>query len=333
MSKSISTLSLVLFFVQVACAQLRYNYSGYSFEALQGYPFKESPIVLKKIIEQQSGYTSYEGQYQTMSRKMSLFVGIPHQASTNGKVIIMSRAFQQHYNYATGQAIQEVAKVYLQAGYVVVAPDFFGFGHSEEAPIGGANSAETYLMMPINITIRFDPLLMEEVQQALPGEFTQVAFWGQGDGGYVMLHALALLKEPIPTILWSPVTVDFVQAWSFFRSQYSAVASKSAQKFVDDFQQLYNISDYDISANLPRLAQTTPIKLNHGQADAIIPLSWSRNFIQQVQQENEQRQQNNQLPIALEYALIPQANHNLASHSSNITAGDLAWLQSAWEKR
>lgn len=328
----------MLFLVNHLSAQLRYNYAPYSFEAMQNYPFKSSEIVLTQVLRETPEYIGYEAYFHTMGRKMSLFVGVPRgQLEPSKGAVILLRPFQPHYNYTTGQAVEKIAQAYMLAGYVVIAPDFFGFGLSEDAPMGMANSAETYLMMPINtvelyLTLQRSPLFLSQripssLRPLLPERFQQIALWGQGDGGYVALHTLALLGEPIPTILWSPVTLDFAHAWSFFRQQYSLIAGRNAQQFVQEFLRFYKVSDYAILNNLHRIAQTTPIRLTHGEADARVPLAWSQQFINSVQKENTQRRAENIKSIDLSYTLIAQAPHDLMKHTPNIVLNDIAWLK------
>lgn len=339
MRRKLLLLVLLLVRIDLTSSQLRYNYTPYSFDTLEEFPFKASHITLTAVIEETPEYISYKGYFTTMNRKMSLYFGLPKgRESPPSHIHIMIRDFQLHYNYIPGQAIKNIAKKYLQEGIAVIAPDFFGFGDSDEPPIGTANAAEAYLIMPINVSELYLSLSQQlkvhsqtiapTLQPSLPDYFSKISLWGRGDGGFVALHSLALLKEPIPTVLWSPTTIDFASAWTFFRSQYSAIAGKSAQKFLEYFNQSYAIHNFTISRNLFRIASTTPIRLHHGSLDEHIPVQWTQKFIDDIKEENSHREANQVLPIKLEYHIHPKATHDLANNDALIIANDISWLKS-----
>jgi hypothetical protein len=340
MCKMIFQLLPLLFFTNVAMAQLKYNYTPYSIQSLHNFPFQSSPISLTKVIEESAHFTIYQGTYTTMRRKMSLYVGVPKLPSNQlpSEAIILLRDFQHHLGYSTGQAVDAVAKEYLLAGFVVVAPDFFGFAQSDAPPIGEANSIESYLIMPVNaaelyFSLANNPIITSTTlsgykKPILPDHFSLVALWGLGNGGLVALQTLAITQEPIPTILWAPVTQDFLHAWAFFRSSYSDIAKRNANRFVDDFQRHYQLKSFSLSDNLQTIAPKTLIVLHHGTQDDTIPIGWSEQFQQKINQENSKRNDNRIEPIRLRYNAHTDLGHNLEASRSQLVTGDILLLRS-----
>ncbi|NIZ40866.1 hypothetical protein PVA45_05050 [Entomospira entomophila] len=324
-------------------AQLRYNYQPYTFQSLQSYPFKASSIILHSVIEDTPEYISYIASFTTMNRHMSLFFAIPKLSAGERleSVTIMLRDFHQHYTYSTGISIQSIAKEYLRAGIAVIAPDFFGFADSAEPPLGTANSAEAYLIMPINtaelylslsnnLIIHYETLAERYHPNPANITFKNIALWGHGDGGLTALHTLVILQEPIPTILWAPVSLDFANAWAFSRAQYSAIASKNAKQFVTEFERNYRISHYNIKENLDSIAPRTPIFLHHGENDNNTPVQWSHTLIKAISAENSSRNNQGIEPILFQYTMHPFLDHQLQPLQAQIILNDIAWMQQAF---
>ncbi|NIZ46658.1 hypothetical protein PVA44_04815 [Entomospira nematocerorum] len=334
---------LTLMSLSSISAQLRYNYHPYSFQSLQTYPFKQSAITLHSVIEDTPEYTSYIASFTTMNRSMSLYFAIPKLPAGKklDSIMIMLRDFHQHYSYTTGKAVESIAKEYLRSGIAIIAPDFFGFADSSEPPLGTANSAEAYLIMPINtaelylslasnFTIHYSTIA--ERYHPIPSAltFNHIALWGHGDGGLTALHTLAILQEPIPTILWAPVTIDFANAWAFSRAQYSAIASKNAKQFVTEFEQNYRMTHYNIKENLHYIAPKTPIFLHHGENDTNTPVLWSQSLVNAMNMENSKRKLKGINPILFQYNMHPRADHQLQPLQTQIILHDIAWLRQAF---
>jgi dienelactone hydrolase len=312
------------------------NYTPYSFNNLVNYPFKPSIITLTKVIENNNDFITYQGTFQTMGRTMSLYLGVPKSplgAKSQG-VVLMLRGHQNIAGYDTGKGTQYPARAYMRAGFIIVSPDFFGFGTSDAPPFGEINSAESYLIMPISAIELLRSLETPQIKFATgisPHPLLQssslgsIKLWGHSNGGLVALHLLALTGQSLPTVLWAPVSLDFAHASAFYKGRNNPVASAKATQFIEKFTKIYNLKEYSLQYQLHRIAPSTPIMLRQGDKDNAVPYTWSEQFNKKMIDENHRRTLISIKPINFEYILYKGANHNLEPYWAQILPADIAW--------
>ncbi len=281
--------------------QVSYPLLKYSITNLQTYDFKASTINLERVIAEEQNYTSFLFSYNTEGRKMTGQINIPDSVTANpeqeNKVIVMLRGFVPPEIYTTGVGTKNAAAAFAADGYITVAPDFFGYGESSPEP---ENSWVTRFEKPITVvelikSIKQNGIPLdtsENLEGLVTDELTKtknitaIGMWAHSNGGQIALTTLEILREPIPTTLWAPVTAPFPYSIAYFSDEL-ADEGKSQRKWIAMFEEDYDVYEFSHTQHLEDL--TGPIQIQHGDADDAALIYWSEEFVQKVAAENERR--------------------------------------------
>ena len=274
----------------------------YSIVNLSQMEFVPSEITIKKELEKADEYVEYLFTFSTMGRQMSgqltlptAFALHPDQTASPNAVIILVRGWAEIETYSSGSGTRPVARELAKQGYATLAPDFFGYGQSDPAP---TNEWETRFVKPVNVIELYKSVqtngvrdgrldLPEHLQITIPA-ISHIGFWGHSNGGQVALTVLEVLSQPIPTVLWAPVTASFPYSILYFGNDLEDEGQEQ-RAWMAIFEKTYNALDFSLTQHLDRL--TGPIQLHQGSADTDAPQTWSDRFNDLVKQENTRRQE------------------------------------------
>lgn len=276
----------------------------YSIPNLANYPYQTSKIKIRKLLDQKPEFNSYQFTYDTDGKTMSGMVNIPQQpqqqlaaAGTKNEktypVIILIRGWVPAASYQTGVGTRHAAQTFARHGYVTLAPDFFGYGASDQGP---DDSWEARFIKPVNIielikTIQAQPKIQpepSEPQTAINLNPDQLGMWAHSNGGQIALTTLEALSRPIPTTLWAPVTAPFPYSILFFSDEHDD-EGKAMRAWLAQFEQDYDVFDFTLTQHLNRL--TGPLIIHHGTADEAALKTWSDEFVNKLEAENKRRAQ------------------------------------------
>lgn len=328
----------------------------YQIEKLSKFPFVDSKIEIKEKIADFDGYSSYLFTYQASGGLISGQLNLPSSLKSSDKVIILLRGYVSVESYKTGVGTKSAAGVFAKNGYITLAPDFLGFGISDEE---SKNSWETRFIKSVN-TIElindvkksdfnyqyclFNNLKLKGTNLAKELNCQEdttknyfLGIWAHSNGGQVALTTLEALRKSIPTTLWAPVTVPFPYSILFFSDEYQD-EGKATRKWLSQFEEDYDVFDFSISQHLARLEG--PIILHHGTDDESALQAWSLEFIKKVEAENKIREKNNLIIkeatvstnlsiknlIDLSFYSYPGADHNMRPVWNKVIARDLEFF-------
>jgi len=334
----------------------------YSLANLSQMEFVPSPITIKEEIEKGDGFVEYLLTFSTMGRTMSghlilptAFALHPDQTDPPNKIIILIRGWADQTTYTTGSGTKPVARELAKQGYATLAPDFFGYGQSDPEP---TNEWETRFVKPVNVIELYKSVqsfgvkdgrldLPEHLQITLPAT-NKIGFWGHSNGGQVALTVLETLSQPIPTVLWAPVTAPFPYSILYFGNDLEDEGQQQ-RAWIAIFEKTYNALDFSLTQHLNQL--TGPIQLHQGSADTDAPQTWNDRFAFLVEAENNKRlktltpaatvtlnqnpsqtpppQISTLPPIDLTYFIYQGADHNLRpiTHWNTAVSRDLVFFQ------
>ena len=298
--------------------------TDFSLKSLQDYPFKKSPITIQKLEFKDNLQYAYNVTFRSMDLVVSARLSIPVIDAEKIKgIVIMLRGHQEPGNYYTGKGTENPAKVYLQYGWAIIAPDFFGYGSSSAIPrpqelyqfYSTVNAVELYksLLLP---DFRFASGVPEKT---LPARFNKIVLWGHSNGGQVALHFLEIIQKPIPTVLWAPVSLPYPDSWAHYRGN---------NQWKDQFKRVYQAEDFSLYAHLGKIAPGTRILLEQGDKDYAVPKAWSDDLARAILAENKIREEEKRGKIELDYKVFQGANHNLNPYWSTILRGNALF----WDK-
>jgi dienelactone hydrolase len=316
------TFIIVLLVITIGISAQERSFTDFSLKSLQNYSFKPSPITINALAFKNSLQYAYNCSYTSMGLTVSARLSLPAGGAVKG-MVIMLRGHQYAAGYYTGKGTENPAKSYLQRGYAVIAPDFFGFGSSSPTPdpeelhqfYSTVNAVELYLSLQ-KPDLRFASPVSRSDRIGLPASFKKIVLWGHSNGGQVAIHFLEVLQKPLPTVLWAPVSLAYPDSLAHYQR---------GSAWAERFKREYPAGDFSLFKYLHRIAPGTPILLEQGDKDAAVPKSWNDALSEAVNAENARREKAGIGKIDLDYRIYQNANHNLNPYWSTVLPGDAAF--------
>jgi len=302
------------------------NAIDYSLKNLQTYQYKTSPISIQKLALKNDIQTAYNVSFTSMNLTVSASLRIPAGKSEDIKgIIIMLRGHQRPGGYYTGKGTENPAKVYLENGWAVIAPDFFGYASSSATPspsfmhqfYSTINAVELYNSLE-KPNFQYNAAVPQADRITLPSSFKKRVIWGHSNGGQVALHFLTIVKKPVATVLWAPVCIAFPD---------SAGHYGRGSEWAAEFKETYTAADYSFFSYLDKIAPGTPILLEQGDKDTAVPKTWCDTFSKAIEEENTRREKNSIGKILLRYEVYKNADHNLNPYWKTVLPRDIKF----WE--
>ena len=314
------------FFVPFAGAQNN-NIVAYSLKNLLAYQYKTSPITIQSLAFKNELQHAYNVTFSSMNLTVSGRLSIPAVPPAEIKgIIIMLRGHQRPNGYYTGKGTENPAKRYLESGWAVIAPDFFGYGASSPAPppfsmhqfYSTVNAVELYKSLE-QPDFRFASAVPQADRIALPGAFRKIVLWGHSNGGQVAIHFLEIIQKPVTTVLWAPVSLAYPESAGHFGH---------GAAWLERFKNDYTAADYSLYNYLDKIAPGTRILLEQGDRDTAVPKAWNDTFSKAVEEENHRRDRAGIGKINLRYEVYRNADHNLNPYWTTILPGNVRF----WEQ-
>lgn len=302
----------------------------YSFTNLRQRGGQASVITLDKdVTTETSGqpdFFSYLFSYNSEGRKITGLLDIPNpqlEASDSAKpeatgsavqnskdklfpVVIMVRGYVDKSVYEPGVGTKRAAEYFTSHGYLTIAPDFLGYGGSDNPP---DNVWEERFLRPVAVMD-----LIASVPSLKEADPSRIFIWGHSNGGMIALSVLAITEAKYPTTLWAPVTQFFPYDVLYYTYEYED-KGKALRQALAEFEKDYEVSDYSFDNYLSDIQ--APIQLQQGKADEYIPLSWSNGIVDKLKE----------LDKDITYYTYAGADHNLKGSWSSAVAQDLEFFK------
>lgn len=310
----------------------------YTIPNLKTRRYAPSQITLEKIITENPTHTTYLFSYLSNQQKITGQLNIPQEAiqnpTTPTPVILLIRGYVPLETYQTGAGTQNAAKVFAEAGYITLAPDFLGYGESDPEP---TDSWEARFIKPIQIVELVSTLRTQAFLEFSSVETTQKAsldpeklgIWAHSNGGQIALTSLEILEQAIPTTLWAPVTVPFPYSVLFYTDEM-VDEGRATRMWLSEFEKNYDPREFSLTQYLESLIG--PIQLHHGTVDEAALKNWSDEFVQKIATINTKREENNQPTIELDYYTYPGADHNMLPVWNTVIQRDLKFFNQEFNK-
>ncbi len=287
----------------------------YYFDNLAQREYQPSEIKLIREITTPAltgeNYKTWLYTYQSDEKTVSGMAKIPNSCENKKcPVIIMLRGYVDDEIYFTGIGTHKAAGIFAENGYITLAPDFLGFGESDNQP---KNILEARFTRPITVLN-----LIKTVKQWDQAEDNDISIWAHSNGGQIALSVLEISQEEYPTTLWAPVTIGFPQSVLYYMDDYDQLndTGREAYNTIRNF-----CNDYDctqVSADQYWQKVQAPIQIHQGGADPLVPLSWSTKFTNQMKELNKE----------VTYYTYPDGNHNLKQNWDEVVEKDLEFFNS-----
>lgn len=280
---------------------------AYTFDNLEKTTFpKEKITVGRKVNEtlnslsQMFYFSVPKSPNSTTMKKVSGLLNVPKKPGVY-PVIVMFRGFVPKETYQSGIGSQPSAKVFSQNGFITLAPDFLGYGESDNSsPNDFENRLQTYTtaLTLLSSLQTLNNGLEASYSGQIKADLNKIGIWGHSNGGQIALSALAISGAIYPTVLWAPVSKSFPYSILYYTDE-SDDQGKGLRKALASFEE-----DYDTQAFSPTNYYhwiKAPIVINQGTADQEVPVWWSDDLVKELKKGS----------VDITYFTYPGADHNL----------------------
>lgn len=284
----------------------------YTIQSLGKRSFSGSDFRIEKTLSDNSTYTSYLFSFKTSLKKVTGLMNVPKGFSPF-PVVLMIRGYVDREKYTTGMGTQRAGEVFADKGYLTLAPDFLGYGGSDNPSVEPLEERfKTYTTL-----LDLYGLISEKQngQCQMPNVKCEMLYlWAHSNGGQIALTFLEITGVSIPTVLWAPVSKPFPYSILYFTDD-SDDHGKALRKVVSKFETLYDVNRYSISEYLNQIK--APILLQQGTKDESVPKSWS----------DELNKKLGILGKDTTYVVYEGADHNLLGSWSEAVKKDLEFFE------
>lgn len=276
----------------------------FSFDRLRKRTYQKSSILLEKVLETNNKFTSYLFSYMSDGRRVTGIVNIPVLQSDVDKapVIVMIRGYVDRDKYYSGLGTNNAAKFFAKNGYITLAPDFLGYGDSDQ-PVDSVFWER--LHKPIEVVN-----LIKSVGSLPQADTGRIGIWGHSNGGQIALSVLEVTGGDYPTSLWAPVSAAFPYSILYYTDEFDDLGLRLRYELAE-FEKLYDVNDYSIVNYFDWIA--APIILHQGKADDAVPLKWSNKLVEKLQS----------LDKVVTYYVYDNAGHNMEGSWNEVVERDL----------
>ena len=284
----------------------------YTFQNLKNRSYQASYITLGDQIADNPIYSSYIFYFNSDGKKVAGLANIPKNIK-NAPVIIMIRGFVDKNFYTTGTGTQHAGEVLAENGYITLAPDFLGYGRSDNPSKNVMEERfQTYTaVLNLLASLKNLPSVLSTLSTPSSGgsistgaNTNNVGLWAHSNGGQIALSILAISGKDYPTVLWAPVSKPFPYSILYYTDEFDD-HGKLLRKAVADFEKDYDAEKYSPPNYFKWIK--APIQLHQGSQDDAVPQKWSDDLYKTLKDLN----------IDITYFTYPGQDHNFANGSWN----------------
>ncbi len=282
----------------------------YSFERLKEHTFQPSEIVIGEEVKKDPNFTSYKFYFYvdeiagSPRKKVSGLMNVPAKEGIY-PVIVMFRGYVDKEKFTSGEGTRRGGELLAQNGFITLAPDFLGFGESDETSRDSLESRfQTYptAITLLNSVSNLNTSIEESEIKKVKADPIKIGIWGHSNGGHISLSSLAITGKEYPTVLWNPVTKPFPYSIFAFMDEQED-DGKIMRRMIARFEEDYDIDKYSPSKYYKWI--NAPIQLHQGSIDEAVPLRWSNDFETQMKDLDKE----------VEYFVYPGDDHNFLNGS------------------
>jgi uncharacterized protein len=272
----------------------------YTFTTLKKRVYDGSKVTIGSLQKTAEKFSSYLFSFRSDGKKVSGLINIPDVPNKTVPVIVLIRGFVDKKIYAPGVGTQRVGEILATNGYITIAPDFLGYGTSDNPSFNPLEERfQTYTTI-LNLLASLKNLngALATIKTAPQADSDKTGIWGHSNGGHIALSVLALSGKSLPTVLWAPVSKPFPYSILYYTDDIPD-HGKALRKEVALFEKEYDIEEYSPPNFFSWIH--APIQLHQGTADAAVPQSWSDNLYSELKK----------FGLRIDYYTYTGADHNL----------------------
>ncbi len=183
-------------------------------------------------------------------------------------------------------------------GFVTLAPDFLGFGRSDDED-------------PDILVARFQcPAevlnLISSIDSLPQADSTKLGLWGHSNGGQIVLSLLEITGKSYPTALWAPVSLGFPESILVYLGGEDV--GNIVKIKIDDFSTYNDPKNYSIAQYFNKIK--APFIVHQGEFDEMIKVEWTNSLVKELKNNGNE----------VQLYSYPKENHNFNRYK---TTGDI----------
>ena len=263
-----------------------------------------SEIVIEQELEHGSNYSRYIASYKSEGLKIFGLLTVPDGNPPTGgwSAIIFNHGYIRPDQYVTTQRYVDYVNGFATSGYIVFKPDYRGHGNSEGSATGN------YFSPGYAVDILNAVSSIKKFKDVNP---EKIGMWGHSMGGNITMRNLVVSDDIKAAVIWAGVIgsyEDILNNWSrasrWRQSAEHRHQGPSRQNFLDEFGTYDENPDFwkSIDPHIYLGDIDTPVQLHHGTGDTHVPLSFSENFKEALDENNK----------SIELHSYEGADHNLS---------------------
>jgi dipeptidyl aminopeptidase/acylaminoacyl peptidase len=261
--------------------------SPLAISALRAKSYPGSDIVLEGTLSAGQGYNRYIVSYQSDGLKLFGLLTVPtgNKPAGGWPVILLNHGYIPPTEYSTDQSYAGIVAPLAAAGYIVFKPDYRGNGNSRGTPF------QPYVA-PDYVTDSLNALAsIKKYRDANPD---RIGVWGHSMGGNITLHELVLTADLKAAVLMAGVVGSYSGILDWWKARVATGVLTTQNDLQTDQLVLQMVGLHGTPQSNPGFWNAidptifvsdvqTPVLIQVGTADTVVPPSFSQGLAAQLQ--------------------------------------------------
>ena len=230
----------------------------------------KSEIILDDAIATTSAYTVYKFHFDSDGKKVTGLAHMPSKCPC--PAIVQFRGYVERDIYQPGVGTKRTAEVFAKNGFISLAPDFLGYGGSDNPPNDVFEERFLTYVTGLNLLAG-----IEKWERA-----GKIGIWGHSNGGQIALTVLEISQKKYPTVLWAPVSKPFPYSILYYTDEADD-RGKALRKKLAEFEKDYDVELYSLTNYQDRIK--APVSIHQGTADDAVPKKWTDELVKNLKAE------------------------------------------------
>jgi dipeptidyl aminopeptidase/acylaminoacyl peptidase len=249
-------------------------YAGYRVDDLVARSYGGGELVVEETIADNSYFTRLLVSYPSDGLKIYGFMNVPNRGAPPYPVVIALHGYIEPEIYSTLDYTTPYADALARSGYLVLHPNLRGYPPSD--------SGDNLFRVGMAIDV-LNLIALVKAQGGQPGPLAladpqAIGIWGHSMGGGISTRVITVSPDVKAAVLYGAMSGDekknFERIFSYFSNGTRGIDELSTP---DEAFQLISPINY-----LDRIQAA--VSIHHGVNDVDVPLEWSQDLCQRLQE-------------------------------------------------
>lgn len=241
--------------------------------------FDGRDLKLGRILADNQSYTQYYVTYASGALTISGIMNVP-KGEGPFPVIITNHGYIDPAVYTNGRGLRREQDYLARAGYVVLHPDYRNYADSSDDMGNDVRFRLGYVEDVINAVYAIKNSDLDYIDK------NKIGMLGHSMGGGVTTNVIAIQPDLVQAaVLFAPVSANQENNFERWLSRRPEVANEILRLFRSPSENPSFWRNISVSNFLDRIK--TPVMIHHGTVDESVPLAWSQELAQQLEDANK----------------------------------------------